>query len=147
MAATEGIDINAYVDWLDEFVIEATGSANKKFLYNLWFEIVPFTPVKTGLAMFSWRMTPGQKSNYKPSGSSNLTFDSGVGRGVVKETRIYPEPEVPNLDKYKRMYKHFYLFNNQNYVASLNDDETKYYYQFIDDGIRRAIAKTTAETK
>jgi len=139
--------IEKYTDWLNESVLEITRKNNKKLLYNLWDEIVPFTPVQTGLAMYSWRMTPGQKSTYKPvlkQGEGEL-FDSDTG-AFAGFTRVFPEPERPNIERYgKRKFENFYLFNNQDYVANLNEDESKHYYQFIDDGIKRAVAKTKSK--
>ncbi len=140
--AFQGIDANHYKGFMEEAVIEATGNKSKQFLYNLWDEIVLYTPVVTGLAMFSWRLTPSNPSSYKPKLTSELIYNSDVGKGVVNSVRVFPEPERPNLEKYRRIYKKFVLFNNQEYVSKLNENENKYYYQFIDDGIRRAVEKS-----
>lgn len=139
------INIKSYTDWMNTRVIEATEFKSKQYLYNLWDEIVYNTPVRTGLAMFSWRMAPSVKGTFKPilqEGEGEL-FDpnTGVFAGF---SRVFPPPEKPNLEKYKkRIYKKFVLYNNQEYVVKLNEDESKYYYQFIDDGIRRAAFKTS----
>lgn len=138
--AFKGIDANHYLGFMDNTIIEATGNKNKEFLYNLWDEIVPNTPVDTGLAMYSWRMTPSNPSSYKPKPEAGMLFNENGG--LIKHVRVFPEPKRPNLEKYRRIYKKFVLFNNQEYVAELNENEEKYYYLFIDNGIRRAIEKS-----
>ena len=142
------VDVKHYVDWMQASVVEATEKPSKQFLYNLWDEIVLNTPVRTGLARFSWRMAPSTKGTYKPTlleGEGEL-YDSETGQ-FAGFSRVFPDPARPNLEKYKRIYKKFVLYNNQDYIVKLNEDETKYYYQFIDDGIARAIFKTNYETK
>lgn len=139
-------NIKQFKDFANETVIEIFEAENKKLLYNLWDEIVPNTPVRSGLAMFSWRMTPGQKSTYKPimDLDDGSRYDPVTGKfsGYV---RIYPEPDRPVLEKYTRKWKNYYLFNNQDYVAGLNENEDKYYYQFIEDGIQRAIFRSKSK--
>jgi len=126
--------IDNYVDFMNASVVEITSKQNRRLLYALWDNVVPKTPVRTGLAMFSWRMTPSVKSTYFPKLSQH---DMNLSDG---NQRIFPPPERPDLDKYKRInYKKFVLFNNQQYVADINQDEKKYYYQWIETGIRKAL--------
>ena len=129
--ASNQINVKAYTDWMNTAVVETTENISKEFLYNLWDEVVLGNPVVTGLSKFSWRMTPDRKSWFKPELPPYSGFE-----------RVFPDPERPNLDKYKRIHKTFVLFNNQEYVVNLNEDNSKPYYQFIENGIDRAKLKT-----
>lgn len=137
------IGLKGYVDWGTKTVEKIFTLDKVRLLNNLWDQVVLNTPVLTGLAMYSWRMTPNQRSSYKPilaPGDGEL-YDVDTGR-FTGYTRVFPEPDKPDMKKFTKKWKRIVLFNNQDYVAGLNENEAKYYYQFIDNGIRVAIART-----
>lgn len=149
MAITKGkgLDVEQYIDWMQTNVIRTSQAKNEIFLRNLWNSIVPNTPVRSGLAKFSWRMTAGQKSSYKPSieggGFGEIYKADGKFAGYK---RVFPDPDPPKYHVFRRFdYKAIFLFNNQDYITELNENEEKEYYQWINDGLDRAVAKSNAE--
>jgi len=121
-------------------IIKVIGKANKLFLYDLWDHIAMKTPIYTGTLRYSWRMTPGSPSSYRPKSASVNTSN-----GVVQ--RKYPDPKRPNLEKYTNRWNQFFLVNNQPYTQVVNDDERKAgygypkTYNWIDRGLSAALAK------
>jgi len=135
-----GIDGIENFKELGSDVIKVVGKANKAFLYDLWFFVVEGTPVFTGAMKFSWKMTPGKPSTYKPPYKKAVNANGGI-------IRMYPDPEYPNIEKYTDRWNNYFLVNNQNYVQVVNDDETKAdygyedTYQFIEYGIEKAVRR------
>ena len=88
-------------------------------------------------------------SSCGPAGGVNSTFqlmyqDHGKNR---ISTKSYTKFKGYFMFYKKHKYKKFFLFNNQDYIANLNEDEKRYYYQFIEDGMKRAVSKTKAQAK
>lgn len=135
-------EISKYADWLNETVIDIIDIQNKEFLNNLWDEVTNGTPVATGLTKYSWRMTPSVKSNYKPQPHTEMISLDKEGRGEYKRIRAFPDPERPHIFSSRRNFKKYVMFNNQDYVFELNENSSKPYYQFIENGIDKAIQKS-----
>ena len=127
------INVEQYLGFMNQQVIEVTEATNKRFLNNLWNNVVEGNPVKSGLSRYSWRLVGGEPTGYLPK----------LGNYNPKDGTVFGYPAKPKALRTGKTFKQYSMFNNQNYVVKLNESETKYYYQFINNG----IAKATMETK
>lgn len=129
------IDINKYMGFMKEQVIDVSNGVSHQFLNNMWTNITEGNPVHSGLSKFSWKMT-----NSYPSKSHPIMPD---GYDWKVDGRVFGDPPKPPVLRTGKHYKTYFMTNNQKYVTKLNDaDTSKYYFGFIDDGIRRAVLQT-----
>lgn len=127
------MDIDKYVGFMNEQVIEVTKSVSWQFQYKLWYNVIEGNPVVSGLSKFSWNMVAGEKTNYQPVLPTSYTYLEG---------RVFGEPAKPSVLRTGILKSKYTMFNNQSYVPGLNDNLQKSYGGFIDDGIRRATLAT-----
>ena len=127
------MDINKYLSFMNEQVIEVTESVSWQFQSKLWYNVIEGNPVVSGLSKFSWHMVHGDKTDYQPTMPSGYTYLEG---------RVFGDPPKPKVLRSGTLRKKYTMFNNQSYVPGLNDNLGKDYFGFIDDGIRRAALAT-----
>lgn len=80
---------------------------HRQFMLDVWTELVNTTPVKTGKARYSWKISPG----------SPYTKEIPDGQ--------YGYPPLPNLDRYVRNWTKWYIANTAPYIAELNQGSSK----------------------
>lgn len=96
----------------------------KQFMLDLWEDLANTTPVDTGRARASWRV----------SGGVPVTVPLPPGE--------YAYPQPPNLDKYKRNYTKWFLVNTASYIEYLNNGHSQQAPAgFVQAAIQRQIAK------
>lgn len=127
------MDINKYLSFMDEQVVQVTNAVSHQFLHNMWYNIIDGNPVVSGLSRYSWRLTQSSPSTSRPQLMQNYQYNDG---------RVYGEPPKPQVLRTGTLYKNYFMVNNQDYVTDLNEDTSRYYFGFIDDGIRRAVLQT-----
>lgn len=129
------INIEKYLGFMDQQVIETTNKVSHQFLNNMWTNITEGNPVHSGLSKFSWKMTNSNPSTSKPM--------LPEGYDWKKDGKVFDDPPKPPVLRTGKHYKTYFMTNNQRYVTKLNDnDVSKYYFGFIDDGIRKAVLQT-----
>lgn len=89
------------------FVSKIVNVESRQFLLDTWTDLVNTTPVKTGKARASWKISPG----------SPFTREIPAG--------TYGYPELPNLDKYTRNWTKWYIANTAPYIQDLNAGSSK----------------------
>ena len=74
----------------------------RQFLLDVWTDLVDSTPVDTGKARASWKISPGTPTTKElPDGT-------------------YGYPPLPDLDRYTRNWTKWYISNTAPYIQFLN---------------------------
>lgn len=97
---------------------------SRQFLLDTWTDLVDTTPVKTGKARASWKISPGSP------------FTREIPDGY------YTIPSPPNLDRYKRNWTKWYIANTAPYIEDLNAGSSRQAPAgFVQLAIQKNIAK------
>jgi len=79
----------------------------RQFMLDVWTELVNTTPVKTGKARYSWKISAGSP------------FTKEIPDGT------YGYPPLPNLDRYIRNWTKWYIANTAPYILELDGGSSK----------------------
>jgi len=112
---------------VDKIVTNLIEVKKRDFMLGLWNELVDRTPVKSGKARASWKIS--------------------VGFAATKELPVgtYGRPKTPDLTRYKRNYQNWYLTNSAPYISRLNTGYSKQAPAgFINSIIQKHVAKANA---
>lgn len=107
----------------------------RRFLVDLWNDLVDNTPVCTGYARASWFISPVQPRKKNPNGK----------RDPEAYCRVqYPRPFSPNLTKYKRNYTRWFIVNLAPYIEDLNNGSSRQADAgWVNDIVARNISKVS----
>ena len=94
-------------------MINIIGRKNNSLFLNMWKALVNETPVDTGTARYSWILTPGRPSSRKPQYPDPY------------QPNYYGMPPEPEVYKYTYRWINWYIVNNQDYIVSLNEGNSK----------------------
>ena len=110
-------------------VMKAVDVKNKKFLLDTWNDLVDATPVLTGKARFSWKI-----SSHKPKTADDVKR--------VYQTNFYARPTQPDLSGYKPVTTWF-ITNTARYIGKLNSGySAKAPSGFIDIAVQKNVVKS-----
>ncbi len=107
---------------------EIIGKKNYEFLYNAWNDLVKLNPVDTGTSRYSWYISRGAPSTYKPQ--------------YVNVKNYYPMPTPPAQMRGALSPKldNWYIGNNQDYISTLNEGNSANPYNgWIDSTINKWV--------
>lgn len=124
-----------------KYVEKLVDEKNREVVYDIWKEVVSWTPVCSGKAAASWFVSPGIPVT--KDRIPNPPWRSGDDC-----VRIYDDPTLSItshkqlLGKYKKNYKNWFISNPVDYIQSLNSGSSvKAPVGFVETAISRALSR------
>lgn len=109
---------------IGNIVTKVVNVKTRDFLIDTWTDLVNTTPVDTGKARASWKISPG----------SPFTKELPAGD--------YGYPSPPDLSTYKRNWTKWYISNTAPYISRLNNGWSQQApVGFIEIAIQRNIVR------
>lgn len=106
------------------YIAKVVNVKTRQFLLDTWTDLVNTTPVKTGKARYSWKISPG----------SPFTREIPDGN--------YGYPPMPDLTRYQRNWTKWYIANTAPYIDELNRGSSrKAPAGFIQTAVNRNIIR------